>query len=297
MNQIIEKNKIENMIYEIRGKQVMLDRDLANLYQIETRSLNQKVKRNINRFPEDFCFQMSIEEFEKWRSQNVMSISDKMGLRRPPYVFTEQGIAMLSVIINSNVAVEVSIKIMKAFVSMKKYISNELLENRYLTNMVMKHEEEIKLLQESFLKFEEKKNINEIYFNGQIYDAYSKIIEIFKSAKNKLVIIDSYADKTVLDIIRNIKVPVILIVKSKSLLNKLDIEKYNEQYDNLTVIYDDTFHDRYFIIDNDLIYHCGTSINKIGNKTFSINILEDDIVKKSLIDKVNTIILKCNKKT
>ena len=211
MNQIIEKNKIENMIYEIRGKQVMLDRDLANLYQIETRSLNQKVKRNINRFPEDFCFQMSIEEFEKWRSQNVMSISDKMGLRRPPYVFTEQGIAMLSVIINSNVAVEVSIKIMKAFVSMKKYISNELLENRYLTNMVMKHEEEIKLLQESFLKFEEKKNINEIYFNGQIYDAYSKIIEIFKSAKNKLVIIDSYADKTVLDIIRNIDDEAIII--------------------------------------------------------------------------------------
>ena len=286
MNQIIEKTKIENMIYEIRGKQVMLDRDLANLYQIETRLLNQKVKRNINRFPEDFCFQMSIEEFKKWRSQNVMSVSDKMGLRRPPYVFTEQGIAMLSAIINSNVAVEVSIKIMKAFVSMKKYISNELLENRYLTNMVMKHEEEIKLLQESFLKFEEKKNINEIYFNGQIYDAYSKIIEIFKSAKNKLVIIDSYADKTVLDIIRNIKVPVILIVKSKSLLNKLDIEKYNEQYDNLTVIYDDTFHDRYFIIDNDLIYHCGTSINKIGNKTFSINILEDDIVKKLINKKI-----------
>ena len=121
MNQLIEKEiKIESLIYEVRGKQVMLDRDLARLYQVETRTLNQKVKRNIERFPNDFCFQMTELEFESWRSHFVMSNSDKLGLRRPPYVFTEQGVAMLSAIINSEVAVTISIKIMKAFVEMKK---------------------------------------------------------------------------------------------------------------------------------------------------------------------------------
>ena len=149
--------------------------------------------------------------------------------------------------------------------------------------MVLEHENEIKLLQQSFDKLESKKLVNEIYFNGQIYDAYSKIIDILSIANNELIIIDSYADKTTLDIIKNIKCIVILIVKTNSRLSKLDIDKYNKQYHNLNIIYNDNYHDRYFIIDRNIIYHCGTSINYAGSKTFSINILEDKIVKDNLI--------------
>ena len=292
MNQIVENNvvKIENIIYEIRGKQVMLDRDLAKLYQVETRLLNQKVKRNIERFPEEFCFQMTKVEFEKWKSQNVMSNADKLGLRRPPYVFTEQGVAMLSAIINSNVAVEMSIKIIKAFIEMKKYISSNLIEQRYINNQVIKNAENIKLLQESFFKFEEKRKTNEIYFEGQIYDAYSKILDIVSEAFEELIIIEAYADKKTLDVIRNLNIKVKIIVGFKSRLTKSDIDKYNIQYKNLEVIYNDNFHDRYFILDKKIVYHCGTSLNYIGKKAFSINKLEDELVLNLLISRVDEII-------
>ena len=284
MNQIVEKKlNIENMIYEIRGKQVMLDRDLARLYQIETRVFMQAVKRNIERFPEKFMFQLTKEEFLFWRSQYVISKNDMIGLRRAPYAFTEQGVAMLSGILHSNVAIKTSIKIIDTFVAMRKYISSNLIEQKFINNMVLEHENEIKILQQSFDKLESKKLVNEIYFNGQIYDAYSKIIDILSIANNELIIIDSYADKTTLDIIKNIKCIVILIVKTNSRLSKLDIDKYNKQYHNLKIIYNDNYHDRYFIIDRNIIYHCGTSINHAGSKTFSINILEDKIVKDNLI--------------
>ena len=166
---------------------------------------------------------------------------------------------------------------------MKKYISNNLIEQKFINNMVLEHETEIKLLQISFDKLEEKKLVNEIYFEGQIYDAYSKIIDILNNAKEELIIIDGYADKTTLDIIKNIKCIVILIVKTNSRLSTLDIDKYNNQYHNLKIIYNNNYHDRYFIIDKSIIYHCGTSINYAGSKTFSINILEDKIVKDNLI--------------
>ena len=287
MNQIVEKKlNIENMIYEIRGKQVMLDRDLARLYQIETRVFMQAVKRNIERFPEKFMFQLTKEEFLFWRSQYVISKNDMIGLRRAPYAFTEQGVAMLSGILHSNVAIKTSIKIIDTFVAMRKYISTNLIEQKFINNMVLEHENEIKLLQQSFDKLESKKLVNEIYFNGQIYDAYSKIIDILSIANNELIIIDSYADKTTLDIIKNIKCIVILIVKTNSRLSKLDIDKYNKQYHNLNIIYNDNYHDRYFIIDRNIIYHCGTSINYAGSKTFSINILEDEFVKVSLINNI-----------
>ena len=157
---------------------------------------------------------------------------------------------------------------MDAFVAMRKYISNNLLEQRYINNLVLEDHEKIKLLETSFQKIEEKKKVNEIYFEGQIYDAYSKIQEIFKEAKSKLVIIDSYADNTILDIIKRLNIKVIIITKSNNLLTKQDIERYNKQYNNLTVKYDNTFHDRYFILDDSIVYHCGASINRIGYKTF-----------------------------
>jgi len=179
---------------------------------------------------------------------------------------------------------------MDAFVAMRYYIG---IDNRRISNIeekILDHDRNIKLLMDSFRKFDEKKVVNEIYYNGQIYDAYSKILDIFKMTKNELIIIDAYADKNVLDIIRKLDVNVILIVKKCSLLSKKDIEKYKEQYKNLNVIYNDDYHDRYFIIDNTIVYHCGASINRIGYKTFSITQVDDEIIKNSLINKIKELL-------
>ena len=288
MNEVITKEdiKIEDMIYEIRGKQVMLDSDLARLYETETKRINEAVKRNIERFPERFCFRITEEEYNFLKSQIATS---KGGSRKGHTVFTEQGVAMLATVLKTKVAIETSIQIMDAFVAMRKYISTNLLEQNYINNMLLEHEYKIKLLQDSFQKIEEKKKVNEIYFNGQIYDAYSKIQEIFKSANNNLVIIDAYADNTILDIIKRLDIKVTIITKPNNLLTSQDIEKYNKQYNNLTVIFDNTFHDRYFILDNEIIYHCGASINKIGYKTFSITLIGDVDIKNTLINKIKKI--------
>ena len=147
----------------------------------------------------------------------------------------------------------------------------------------------IKLLQDSFQKIEEKKKVNEIYFDGQIYDAYSKIQEIFKSDNKSLVIIDAYADNTILDITKRLNINVTIITKPNNLLTSQDIEKYNKQYNNLIVIFDNTFHDRYFILDDENIYHCGASVNRIGYKTFSITLIGDEDVKNALINKIKKI--------
>ena len=290
MQELVIQEKIENLIYEIRGKQVMVDRDLARLYQVETKVLIQSVKRNIERFPSGFCFQMDEEEFKIWRSQFVTSKNDKKGLRRPPYVFTEQGVAMLSSVLHSKTAIQVSIKIMDAFVAMRKYISSNLIEQKYINELVLEDHDKIKVLENSFQKLEEKKKVNEIYFNGQIYDAYSKIQDIFKEAKNELIIIDAYADNTILDIIKRLKVNVIIITKPNNLLTKQDVLKYNKQYNNLKVVYNNTFHDRYFILDGRTVYHCGASINRIGYKTFSITLIADIDMCMSLINRVEQII-------
>ena len=293
MNNIIEKEKIENLIYEVRGKQVMLDSDLAWLYQCSNgaKTVNQAVKRHIKRFPERFMFQLTENEFNFLRSQfGTSKIETRGGRTYLPYVFTEQGVAMLSSVLRTPVAEEVSVSIMDAFVAMKKYISNNLLEQKYYNDMIIRHDSEIKLLQESFSKFEEKKINNETYYKGQIYDAYSKILEIFKTAKKELIIIDRYADIKVLDMIKKLKVNVIIITKRNSLLTNQDIERYNSQYNNLKVVYSDDYHDRYFIIDKKDVYHSGTSINHAGSRTFSINKWEDKQVCNSFINNIQNIL-------
>ena len=290
---VIEDINIENMIYEIRGKYVMLDSDLAKLYHCKngTKTINQAVKRHINRFPKRFMFQITaVEKKEILRSQlGTLELEQGKYSKYLPFVFTEEGVAMLATVLRTTVAEEVSVRIMDAFVAMKKYISNNLIEQKFINNMVLEHESEIKLLQESFDKFEEKRKVNEIYFEGQIFDSYYKIMEIFKSSKSKLIIIDRYVDITILDMIKKLKCEVLLIT-NKNRLTKLDIDKYNKQYNNLKIIYNDTFHDRYFVIDKSVIYHSGTSINHAGSRTFSINILEDEFVKNSLLEKIDKII-------
>ena len=293
MNKTIVKNKIviENLIYEVRGKQVMLDSDLARLYECAngTKSINLAVNRNIERFPEDFYFQLTKEEYNnlKFQIETSNSSNNLGGVRKLPYVFTEQGVAMLTTVLRTKVASQMSISIMRAFVTMRKYISSNLIEQKFINKQVLKNTEDIELLKKSFLKFEEERKVSEIYFNGQIYDAYSKIQDIFKSATKKLVIIDAYADKTILDIIKRLNIQVIIITKKNNLLTNQDITKYNKQYHNLKVVFNNSFHDRYFIIDEGEVYHCGTSINRIGYKTFSINLISDKEVCNILINKVN----------
>ena len=292
MNEVVTKEdiKIEDMIYEIRGKQVMMDSDLARLYKCKngTKTINLAVKRHINRFPERFMFQLTKDEYDYLRFQTETAKENNMS-RTLPYVFTEQGVAMLAAILRTPVAEEISIQIMDAFVAMRKYISTNLLEQKYINNMVLEHDCQIKLLKDSFEKIEEKKKVNEIYFSGQIYDAYSKIQEIFNSANKNLVIIDAYADNTILNIVKSLNINVTIITKTSNLLTKQDIEKYNKQYNNLQVYYNNTFHDRYFILDEKIVYHCGASINRIGYKTFSITLIGDEDVKNTLINKIKKI--------
>lgn len=293
MNDAIIKDEtaIESLIYEVRGKQVMLDSDLAKLYEVETKHLNRQVKRNIERFDDDFMFQLTDLEYQNLRCQIGTSSSNNYGGRRTmPYVFTEMGVATLASVLHSDIAISMSKKIIRAFVMMRHYISSNFIEQKYINNLVLEDHNKIKVLESSFNKLEEKRKVNEIYFNGQIYDAYSKIQDIFKIATEELIIIDSYADSTLLNIIKKLDTQVIIITKMNNLLIKQDVTKYNKQYHNLKVIYDNTFHDRYFIIDKTQVYHCGTSINRIGYKTFSINLISDKEVCILLINKVNEII-------
>ncbi len=270
----------------------MLDSDLARLYECKngTKEINQAVIRNKEKFPERYSWKLTKEESEHF----LVTICDQKietrgGKYANPRVFTEQGVAMLATILKSKVATKTSIAIMDAFVIMKKYISSSLLEQKYINNQVIKNTEDIKLLRESFEKFEAQSSVNEIYFDGQIYDAYSKIQEIFKEAKKQIIIVDAYADYTLLDIIKRLKVDVTVVTREKNLLTAQDILKYNKQYHNLSVVYNNSFHDRYFILDYHIIYHCGASINRIGYKTFSINLISDKEVKKMLISKINEI--------
>ena len=296
MNGLIVKEeiKIEDMIYEIRGKQVMFASDVAGLYETEVRIINQVVKRNIERFPDTFCFQLTKFEFELLKSQNVIpkqyNTMGRGGNRHLPHVFTEYGIIMLSGLLKNRLATQINVRVIKAFVAMKHYLSNDLLEQKYYNDMTIRHDSEIKLLQESFNKLEEAREVNEIYFNGKIYDAHSKIIDIFSEAKKELIIVDRYTDKTILDMIKNLECKVILITGKNTKLTNLDIEKYNKTYDNLSIYYNDTFHDRYFILDRDKIYHSGNSVNHIGFRKSSIDILMDENVKNTILKDVDSII-------
>jgi len=200
--EIKDNTKIEDMIYEIRGKQVMLDSALARLYQCKngTKEINQAVKNNPDKFPERFSWKLTDEEVETFLVKNFdQKIETRGGRYKNPRVFTEQGVAMLSTILKSNIATKVSIAIMDAFVAMRKYISNELLEQKYINRMVIKHDEEIKLLQNTFSKFDTFSN--EIFFDGQIYDAHSLLLDIFSTSKQSITIIDNYISKELLDVL------------------------------------------------------------------------------------------------
>ena len=280
-----EELNIENMIYEIRGKQVMLDSDLAKLYECKngTKDINKAVKRNIERFPKNFYFQITEEEMKKLWFQS--GTANKM-IRSLPYVFTEQGIAMLSSVLHTQIAISQSIRIMDAFVKMRKIISSNLIEQKYINELVIKDNERINLLEESFSKLEEKEKINHIFYEGQIYDAYSLLIDIFNEAKKEIIIIDNYADKSILDMITNLNVKVIIVTKKFNLLKDIDIKKYNKQYHNLKVMYSDKFHDRFIILDKKVLYHSGASYKDLGNKCFAITKIKDKEYLETIIKNI-----------
>ena len=287
MNELIVKEdiKIENMIYEVRGKQVMLDSDLAKLYECKngTKDINKAAKRNISRFPEDFYFQLTRTEVQNLRFQNGTSSHNKEnyhgGNRYLPYVFTEQGIAMLSSVLKTPVAEKVSINIMRAFVAMRKYISSNLLEQKYVNNMVFELDERVSLLEDTFSKFDTFSN--EIFFEGQIYDAYSLLLDIFNSSNKSIVIIDNYISKSLLDVLS--KTNKKITIYTKNIDNNL-INKYNSQYHNVTIKINNSFHDRFIIIDNKILYHCGASFKDLGKKCFAINKIDDKEILCSILN-------------
>ena len=267
----------------------MLDSDLAKLYSVQTKRINEAVKNNPYKFPERFSWVLNIHDELNLRSKfSTSSLKSNYGGRRHNIrVFTEQGVAMLTTIIKSKVAVETSIAIMDAFVKMRHFIVNNkniFISLNNMNNKLIEHDKKINIL---FDRFEPKEIL---LLEGQTYDAYSKLLDIFKLAKEDLIIIDSYADNKILDMISKLKVNIMLITKDSKRLNELDIEKYNSQYNNLKVIRNNTFHDRYIIIDKKEVYHLGTSINNAGNGIFSINKLEDEFIIKYLINVVGEII-------
>ena len=291
-NLVIEDNKeIQSMIYTFRGRQVMLDSDLARLYQVETKYLNRQRNRNAERFPEDFCFQLSKEEYEILRCQNVTSKKENGsgGRRYLPYVFTEQGIAMLSSVLKSEVAAKTSINIMRAFVEMRKFlISNNEMFAR-LDRVELKQLETDKKLEEVFDYIATTKEVKQkIFFNGQRYDAFSLMVEIVEKAEKELILIDNYVDVNTLNILSKKKdgVNVLIVTSGKGNLTDKDIAKFNSQYPKLTVKISKDFHDRFLIIDRKEVYHIEASIKDAGKKSFGITKLEVEELTKSLLDKV-----------
>jgi hypothetical protein len=292
----MQKNEIEKFdalelkskIYTIRGMQVMLDRDLAELYEVETRRLNEQVKRNKERFPEEFCFLLNNSEYTKWRSQFAMSNNLKIGLRWKPYAFTEQGVAMLSGVLKSKVAVRISISIIKAFVEMRKFISlNSLLFQR-LENTETKLLEHDNKFEQVFNALETHEDIpkQRIFFDGQVFDAHKFVSDLFSSVKKSIVIIDNYIDVTIIAYLsqlpKNTKVKI--ITKSISTKLKLDLEKFANQHFPIEVIIFKQSHDRFVIIDDKDVYHIGASLKDLGKKWFAFSKMD-----KSALDILNKI--------
>lgn len=280
-----DKIKIEDMIYEIRGMQVMLDSDLARLYKCAngTKDVNKAVNRNIERFPSDFYFQLSLEEYQNLKFQNGTSnIRTHGGVRKLPYVFTEQGVAMLASVLKTAIAAEVSIRIMRAFVAMKKYISNNLIEQKYINELVIKDSKRIDLIETILSEFNEKKN--HLFFNGQVYDAYSLLLDIFDKAKKEIIIIDNYIDKKLLDILSKTKKNIKIYTNK---YNNQDYEKYKMQYKNVELIINNTFHDRFIIIDKKLLYHSGASFKDLGKKCFEISKLDEEDILLQILKKIS----------
>ncbi len=288
VQKIATNGEIKNLIYTIRGKQVMLDSDVAMLYHYETKNINKAMKRNIERFPEDFCFQLTKEELDKmWFQIGTTSKNNNLKYRSGkylPYAYTEQGISMLAGVLKNNIAIQVGISIIRAFIEMRKFISSNAQVFERLTNVEYKLLEHDKKFDEIFDSLQKEENFKQkVFFQGQIYDAYSLIVKIIKRAKYKITIIDNYIDESILEMLskKNKDVEVIILTSNKSNIINLDVKKFNEEYPSLKISKTNKFNDRFILIDNKELYHCGASIKDLGKKCFGINKIEDkEIINK-----------------
>lgn len=292
---LLSTEKIQQLVYVIRNQQVMLDSDLAMLYQVETGALNRAVKRNKYRFPDDFCFQLTIEELTSLRCQIGISKKEDSGntshggRRYTPYVFTEQGIAMLASVLRSEIAAKVNVEIMRTFVTMRRFIANNTMLFTYITELEMKQE---KYINESDKKFKQvfdyiaahTESEQKIFYESQIFDAFSFFINLVSKATTSIILIDWYVDIDTLNIFTKKKtgVTVDIYTLPKSKLSKNDINNFNKQYPRLTVCYNTHFHDRFMIIDNIDVYHIGASLKDAGKKCFAVTKLNDPSIAQDI---------------
>lgn len=289
MNEIIEKEniKLEDMIYEINGVQVMLDSDIAKLYQVETKRVNEAVKNNPEKFPERFTWVITNEETRMLRSKiSTLEIKGQGKYSKyAPRVFTEQGLYMLATILKSKVATEVSIAIMDTFVKMRHYINynKSFLPNRFLL-LEEKVDNNTKRINELFDKFDYKDIVKDyIFFEGEFYDSYSLLLDIFNSVKEEIIIIDNYAGKEFLDILKKINKKVVIVSKN---IDETLKKKYESQYNNVSFINNNSFHDRFIILDKNKLYSCGSSFKDLGKKCFAISEFKEKIYLNEILKKL-----------
>ena len=307
---------IKTKIYTIRGMQVMLDSDLAELYGVETKNLNRAVNRNSDRFPQNFMFQLSEEEHQNLKSQFATSslsdslrfqngtLDDEESLRSQfvtlensrgkhrkylPYVFTEQGVAMLSAVLRSQSAVQMSIHIINAFVEMRKFISNNALIFQRLDSLEQKQSKTDEKVEAIFNAIEDRsiKPKQGIFYDGQVYDAYLFVSDLIKSAKESIILIDNYVDESVLTLLskRDMKVNATIYTKKVTKQLELDLEKYNAQYPTIELKKFDSSHDRFLLIDEKEVYHIGASLKDLGKKWFAFSKL--DMGALNILEKLN----------
>ena len=293
-DQLIE-NTVESLIQNIRGKQVILDRDLASLYEVETGRLNEQVKRNLKRFPDDFMFQLNETEFQNLKSQ--FATSSWGGVRKLPYAFTEQGIAMLSGVLRSDVAIEVNIRIMRAFVAIRHFLAGnaqvfqrlETIEYHQLE--MQRHQKKAdKRIDEIFNKFKENGPVNQgVFYNGQVFDAYVFVSDLIRQAKTSIILVDNYVDETVLTMLdkRGSGVAATIYTQQISHQLQLDINRHNAQYSPISANVFRQSHDRFLIID-DKVYHIGASIKDLGKKWFGFALMQD-ITATEIINRINDV--------
>ena len=292
---VAEAKDIKNLIYVVRGQQVMLDSNLAMLYQVETKVFNQAVSRNVERFPKNFRFQLTKKEVNALRSQ-IATSNGRGGRRYRPYMFTEQGIAMLSGVLRSDVAVKVSIRIMNIFVEMRHFIASNAFLFEKLRDIELKQLDYQKSKDEKFDKVfqyiedhaeSEQKN----FFDGQIYDAFSLITSIIQKAQNEIILIDGYVDVDTLNILakKHDGVGVKIYTYASTQLTHRDAANFNAQYPILEVKRTQVFHDGFIILDGKIAYHIGASIKDAGKKCFGISLIDDPGVVGDLLNRLKTV--------
>ena len=279
----MQEVSIEDKIYKIRGIEVMLDSDLAELYHVETKRINEAVKNNPDKFPQGYLFRITEDEFDSLKSKISTS---KGGSRKGHTVFVEQGVYMLATILKSDVATKVSIRIMDTFVKMRHYINynHDLLPNRILL-LENKVDDNTKRIDELFDKFNPSDiTNNHLFFEGHFYDSYSFFLDILNSSKEEIIIIDNYCSKELLDILKDINKKIIIVSKN---IDETLKNKYEKQYNNVTFIYNNSFHDRFIIIDRKILYTSGSSFKDIGKKCFGIHEINNTEYVLKILEEIN----------